>query len=191
VVLQPEQGAEGLLRRRWDVLSRSGRPGGFEGQGRGLSPQAHGRADHRAGLEGGQELPKEGCLPVPRRSGKDHPLSPPAPRAGPSGPPSSGPRTYFQATRLTESGTFRVTDFQSSRLCNFRTHVVCQFGGPREASSRQNRLPRRNPGEVQYLYEVLPLPSSKQGGAKASALPIGAWLGACSYLREGSGRISY
>jgi hypothetical protein len=41
------------------------------------------------------------------------------------------------------------------------------------------------------LYEVLPLPSSKQGGAKASALPIGAWLGACSYLREGSGRISY
>jgi hypothetical protein len=51
VVLQPEQGAEGHLRRRWDVLSRSGRPGGFEGRGRSLSPQAHGRADHRAGLE--------------------------------------------------------------------------------------------------------------------------------------------
>lgn len=104
-----------------------------------------------AGLEGGQELPKEGCFPVPRRSGKDHPPSPPAPRAGPPGPPPSGLRTYFQTTRLTESGTFRVPDFRSSGLCNFRTHVVCQFGVPSEASSRQNRLPRRNPGEVQYL----------------------------------------
>jgi len=154
--------------------TRLGRPGGFEGRGRSLSPQAHGRADHLAGLEGGQELPKEGCLPVHRRSGKDHPPSPPAPRAGPPGPPPSGPRTYFQTTRLTESGTFRVTDFQSSRLCNFRTHVVCQFGGPREASSRQNRLPRRNPGEVQYLKThpalgLLALHLGAPGGAGGQA----------------------
>jgi len=33
------------------------------------------------------------------------------------------------------------------------------------------------------------LPLSR--GAKASAFPIGAWLGVCFYLREGSGRISY
>jgi hypothetical protein len=54
VVLQPEQEAEGHLQRRWDVLSRLGRPGGFEGRGGSLSPQAHGRADHLAGLEAGR-----------------------------------------------------------------------------------------------------------------------------------------
>jgi hypothetical protein len=45
--------------------------------------------------------------------------------------------------------------------------------------------------DLKYLYEVLPLPSSKQGELKSRSFPIGALLGVCFYLREGSGRISY
>jgi len=39
-------------------------------------------------------------------------------------------------------------------------------------------------------YEVLPLPSSRQGELNPRSFPIGALLGVCFYLREGSGRIS-